>query len=228
MQKVLFGIFAHPDDEAFGPCGTLVLETRAGTELHLISLTAGEAGMNPDGHDNLADVRLQEWQKAGSLMGATSMHHLGYQDGTLCNMDHLAITDKIMDIVRSTVKDRSDLDIEFMSIDLNGVTGHIDHIVAARSACQAFCRLKETGLPMRRIRLACVPRTQFESHDCSFVFREAGRTANEIDEVVDARQVLDRVHQIMSCHHTQRSDARAQIGLLGDGVAVDHFIVQEF
>ena len=37
MKKIIFGIFAHPDDEAFGPSGTLLLETRSGTELHLIT-----------------------------------------------------------------------------------------------------------------------------------------------------------------------------------------------
>ena len=45
MKRVIFGIFAHPDDEAFGPSGTLLMETKAGTELHLITLTLGEAGI---------------------------------------------------------------------------------------------------------------------------------------------------------------------------------------
>lgn len=44
MRKILLGIFAHPDDEALGPVGTLLREVRDGAELHLITLTAGQAG----------------------------------------------------------------------------------------------------------------------------------------------------------------------------------------
>ena len=59
MQKILFGIFAHPDDEAFGPVAALLDEVEKGTELHLITLTGGENGTNPDNLDNLGEVRLQ-------------------------------------------------------------------------------------------------------------------------------------------------------------------------
>ncbi len=124
--------------------------------------------------------------------------------------------------------DRTDIEIEFISIDMNGVTGHIDHIVAGRSACLAFCRLKASGLPMTKIRLACIPRSQFDRTDTSFVLMEAGRGDDEIDEVVDARSHVDKVYEIMRCHHTQRGDAEMQINLLGDHVAVNHFIVPEF
>ena len=228
MKKVIFGIFAHPDDEAFGPAGTLLMETKSGTELHLITLTAGEDGVNPDEHEKLADVRLQEWRKAGKLLGATNMRHLGYQDGMLCNTDHLQITDKIMRIVEETIAGRDDIEIEFMSIDLNGVTGHIDHIVAGRSACLAFCRLASKGLPMSRVRLACVSRDQFTRTNTDFCFMEAGHTPQEINETIDARQYLNEVLEIMRCHETQRKDAEAQIAALGDGVAINHFIVPEF
>lgn len=228
MKKILFGVFAHPDDEAFGPAGTLLMETKAGTELHLITLTAGEAGVNPDNHENLADIRLAEWRQAGELIGATSMHHLGYTDGKLNNKDHLAITQKIIELVEATIAGRDDVSVEFMSMDLNGVTGHIDHIVAGRSACLAFCRLSDKGLPMKRLRLACLSRDQATRTNTDFCFMEKGRTKDEIGETVDAREYLDDVLAIMHCHHTQRGDANAQIDALGDGVAVNHFIVQEF
>lgn len=227
MQKLLFGIFAHPDDEAFGPAGTLLTETKSGTELHLITLTAGEAGMNPDGVDNLADVRLDEWRAAGKLLGASSQHHLGYYDGTLGNDDHLHIADKIMHIVKTCINGRDDTIIEFISMDLNGVTGHIDHIVAGRSACLAFYRLKATGLPMSRIRLACLSRDQATEFNTDFCYMEAGHPLDEIDETVDARPLIKEIRTIMHCHYTQRSDAQAQIAALGDGIAVNHFIVQE-
>lgn len=227
MKKILFGIFAHPDDEAFGPAGTLLLETRAGTELHLISLTAGEAGMNPDNVEDLPSTRLEEWHKAGQLIGATGMHHFEYTDGTLNNIDHLEITDRIFNLVQESIKDEDDVTIEFMSMDLNGVTGHIDHIVAGRSACLAYYRLKNMGLPMSKLRLACVPREFAQELNVDFVYMEAGRSEDEIDEIIDARSVVNEVLEIMHTHHSQRSDAETQINALGDRVAMNHFIVKE-
>lgn len=225
MQKIIFGIFAHPDDEAFGPCGTLLTEVLGGSELHLITLTAGENGMNPDQAQNLGEVRLKEWQAGATLLGATSTHHLGYIDGTLGNNDHIAITNQIEAIVEETTENRDDIEIEFISFELGGLTGHIDHIVASRSACLAFYRLRANDLPMRRIRLACLSHDDYPDQDTGFVFMQPGKTVAEIDETVDARDHLAKIHEIMRCHHTQRSDCDTQIQKLGDNVAVDHFVV---
>lgn len=227
MQKIIFGIFAHPDDEAFGPCGTLLTETAAGSELHIITLTAGDGSKstNPDNVPNLGDVRTEEWQAAAKLLGATSTHLLGYGDGTLGNDDHLTITDQIETLIHSTVDKRQDIEIEIMSFDLNGMTGHIDHIVAARSACLAFYRLKQAGLAMKQIRLYCLSREDYPTIDTGFVFMEVGRPRNDIDQTIDARPLLGKVQEVMRCHHSQRGDAEAQITKLGDRIAVDHFVI---
>lgn len=226
MQKIIFGIFAHPDDEAFGPSGALLLEAKAGTELHLMTLTAGENGMNPDNHENLGQVRLQEWRDAGRLMGATDMHHLGYIDGELGNNDHIAITSEIEALVRATIAGRDDIEIEFMSMDLNGITGHIDHIVAGRSACLAFYHLKSLGFPMTKLRLACLPADHLRELNTDFVFMEPGHPRHEIDETVDARDEIATIRQIIHTHHTQRSDGETHLAQLGDDVALNYFIVR--
>lgn len=227
MKKIIFGIFAHPDDEAFGPCGTLLLETRAGAELHLITLTAGENGMNPDNHENLGDVRLNEWRTAGKLMGATTMHHLGFIDGTLGNINHIEASEKIEALVRTVIAEQSDdVEVEFMTNDLNGITGHIDHIVAARSACFVFYKLKDRGLPLTRIRLATVPQSLLATHNLDFVYMEAGRPDSEIDEVIDAREIVTDIYEIMRAHHTQRSDGEGHISRHGENVAMNYFIVK--
>jgi LmbE family N-acetylglucosaminyl deacetylase len=225
MKKILFGIFAHPDDEAFGPVATLINEVENGTELHLITLTAGENGTNPDNLPNLGEVRLQEWHAAGELIGASSMHHLEYMDGTLNNHNHLEITTKIIEIVNEIVSDRDDIEIEFMSLDLNGYTGHIDHIVAGRSACLAFYRLRDTGLPMMRIRLACLSREEIPAINTSFVFMEPGKTIDEVNETVDGTQYTDKIHDIMRCHHTQRNDYETVTAYKGDKLGINYFIV---
>lgn len=225
MTKILFGIFAHPDDEAFGPVATLLKEVKSGTELHLIVLTGGENGTNPDSLPNLGEVRLQEWRAAGELMGATSMHHFGYIDGTLNNADHLEITDRIMQLVKDTAGDRSDYEIEFISLDLNGYTGHIDHIVAARSACLAFYRLRADGLPIQRIRLACLPEQEVPAVNTDFVFMQPGKSAAEIDEAVDGTEYTELIHQIMQKHHTQRGDYHSVATAKGDKIGLNYFVV---
>lgn len=226
MKKILFGIFAHPDDEAFGPVATLLKEVASGTELHLITLTAGENGTNPDGLENLGETRLNEWLKAGELIGASSMKHLGYVDNTLNNLNHLEITENIINIVNDVIANRNDIEIEFMSMDLNGITGHIDHIVAGRSACLAFYRLRENGIPMKKIRLACLSKEVIPDLNTSFVLMESGRLTDEIDETVDGREYVDKIHEIMRCHHTQRNDYGTIVGHKGESLGIDHFLVK--
>jgi len=227
MQKILFGIFAHPDDEAFGPVATLLQEVQSGTELHLIVLTGGENGTNPDNLPNLGEVRVAEWRKAGELIGASSLHHLGYIDGTLNNIDHLEVTQKVSALVHETVDGRDDIEIEFMSLDLGGYTGHIDHIVAARSACLAFYRLRNEGLTMTRIRLACLSQEEIPDINTDFVFMEPGKAPEEIDEVVDGSEFTDKIHDIMRCHHTQRADYEHVTAYKGDKLTINYFIVKD-
>lgn len=225
MKKVIFGIFAHPDDEAFGPSGALLMEKAAGNEIHLICATAGESGVNPDNVPNLAEVRLEEWRHAGTLIGADSMHHLGYRDGTLCNSNYLDMASKIDALVRNITKDRDDIEIEFMSIDLNGVTGHLDHIAIARIACYVFCNLKKTDPRVTRMRLACATREEVPETNCAWLYMEAGRTPEEVDEIIDASAHLDTIKQIMHAHRTQRADCDAHLARLGDHVALNYFLV---
>lgn len=227
MKKIIFGIFAHPDDEAFGPSGTLLAETLAGAELHLITLTAGDSGMNPDNHPDLAKERLKEWHKGGELMGAKSMHFLGFSDGCLCNDQMVEAGEKVLTLVKDLIKNSpQDSEIEFMSADLNGISGHIDHIVAGRAACWVFYKLKKEDNRATRIRLACVPSTWLSKSNIEWLYMEKGRDESEIDEVVDNRHLRDEIIEIMRVHHTQRSDGETHIKQRGDYIGINHFIVK--
>ena len=227
MKKSIFGIFAHPDDEAFGPGGTLLMETKAGTELHLITLTTGQAGTNPDNYPELGTVREQEWRAAGALLGATHMHDLGFRDGELNNIAMLQAAEKIEAIVTSAIGNHTDpIDIEFMTIDTNGVTGHIDHIVAARAACLVFYRQKAKDSRFKRIRLACLPYDRLPAVNTDWLYMEPGRTDAEIGEVIDARHLRDEIIMIMQAHHTQRADYKANLTRQGEMLGMNYFIVK--
>jgi len=230
MKKIIFGIFAHPDDEAFGPAGTLLAETRSGTELHLIALTngGGELSANPDRHDNLGEVRLQEWQEAGALIGAHKMTCLGYKDGKLSNDSMLEISERLIDMVQSVLKNESsDTQIEFMTLDLNGLTGHIDHIVASRAACLAFYHLKSGDQRLKRIKFYCLSDEFYPTMNTRWIYMEQGRSAHEINETTDNRSLREDILAIMSAHHSQRGDAQYHIKLLGNKLGIDNFIVKE-
>lgn len=227
MKKHLFAIFAHPDDEAFGPSGTLVLEAQSGTEVHLITLTSGQAGANPDAHRDLGAVRLTEWHAAASLIGATTTHHLGYKDGDLCNQTLLDIQEDLSLFIQGVISEQQEtVEIELMTMDDNGITGHIDHTVASRATSFVFETLRKKGLPLTRLRYYCVPYELFPSSNTDWIYMPAGRGPEEINEVVDARNVFEKVAQIIRCHHTQRHDGEAHLAMRGEQVAINHFIVK--
>lgn len=228
MNKIIFGIFAHPDDEAFGPSGALLKEVHSGAELHLITLTNGGAGMNPNNIPDLGATRLEEWRQAGKLLKATSLHHLGYNDGHLDNTAMIEIGHKLVEIVHTTLKTASsNMEVEFMSLDLNGLTGHIDHIVAARATCFAFYTLKPTDSRLRRILFSCLPATNYPTLDTGWIFRDKGRTPEEIDKVVDARALREEIIAIANCHATQAHDRDHFIKTAGDNLGMNYFMVKE-
>lgn len=228
MKKIIFGIFAHPDDEAFGPSGTLLMETKASNDVHLITLTFGDAGTNPDNVPDLGAVREEEWYEAGRLMGAKSMHFLGYKDGQLNNQAMIEVQEKLLDLISETIKDEpDDLKIELMSMDTNGISGHIDHIVAARSACYAFYKLKEKDPRVACLRLACVPKSQLPEANTHWLYMEPGREDSEIGMTVDARQHREEITAIMRAHRSQRSDGETHIKERGDSLGLNYFIIKE-
>ncbi|MBP6038092.1 MAG: PIG-L family deacetylase [Candidatus Saccharimonas sp.] len=227
MKKVIFGIFAHPDDEAFGCSPTLIKEVADGNEVHLITLTAGENGCNPDSHDNLGDIRLVEWRRGGEIIGAKSMHYLGYEDGTLNNLALASAASQIRMIIEPIILENTS-SIEFMSFDFNGISGHIDHIVASRAAALAFYQLKDV-YPNRltKLRLRCVPRKFLPEHNIDWLYMEAGREDKEIDETVDAQKYHSAIIEVIRAHHSQRGDGEAHIARFGKDIGLNYFMIIE-
>lgn len=228
MKKLLFTIFAHPDDESFGPSGTLIKEIREnGVDVHLITLTCGQNGTNPDNVGNLGEIRLAEWYRAGELIGASSSHYLGYMDGELCNLKYHEIAEKINAVIDEVIARYSEpVEVEFMTNDLNGISGHIDHIVAGRIACFVFYGRKESDTRFTRIRLACIPSIRLATHNIGWLYMEAGRNEHEIDEIVDARTYREDILAVMRAHHSQRQDCESNLAAVGDDLGLNYFMIR--
>lgn len=230
MKKVMFGIFAHPDDEAFGPSGTLLHIVQRKTDVHLICATDGAAGINCDDCEDLGACRTQEWLAAGKAFGATSMKQLGFADGSLCNGQFHTIAAAVESRIYK-VCDRYEEPVEmsFMTFERGGITGHIDHIVMSMVTSYIFHRLKNepvTSVSIGKLWYFCLPQSVQSQPNTSFVYMPKGLKDADITYVEDVRDVLDKKLAIMRLHHSQRSDAETILRHHGDKIGLEHFVIE--
>src|SRR5690554_3963746 len=84
-------IFPHPDDESFGPARAIAAQRRSGAEVHLLTLTKGEAtkvrhqlGVSKA---EMGEIRFREMQAVEKVLDLTSMKVADFPDGELAQMD---------------------------------------------------------------------------------------------------------------------------------------------
>jgi LmbE family N-acetylglucosaminyl deacetylase len=229
MRKILFGVFAHPDDEAFGPSATLMREVEAGTELHLVCATAGEGGANPDHCDNLGAVRLEEWRAAGEYIGAHRMYALGYADGHLSHHCYHALADRLEKHIREACSGLADTELCLMTFAANGITGHLDHIAISYITTFVYYRLKAE--PPQRVTVkelayfGLSAEQKPQSDGKYFIYSPPGYPAAFTNRQVDVRPYVAKKYEAMRLHHSQRYDAEHHIGLGETFHATDYFHV---
>jgi LmbE family N-acetylglucosaminyl deacetylase len=120
-KRRVLAVFAHPDDEAFGPSGTLALLSKYG-EVQLICATNGN---DPGRPEDLTKIRQQELQQSAEVLGISKVIFWDYDDGHLCNHRYHELVKKIAIEVE---RYQPDLLITFEN---RGVSGHLDHIALA-------------------------------------------------------------------------------------------------
>jgi LmbE family N-acetylglucosaminyl deacetylase len=168
MRKTLLAVFAHPDDESFGPGGTLAKYAAEGAAMHLICATRGEAGESDapdlDECEDLACQRERELRCATSILGLTELHLLDYRDSgmagaatnrhprALAQADPDALSDEVADLMLGL---RPQVAITF---DPFGGYGHPDHIAMHRATVAAFEQLPEDKRP-RKLYYTTFPKT---------------------------------------------------------------------
>ncbi|HUN22586.1 MAG TPA: PIG-L family deacetylase [Anaerolineales bacterium] len=83
-EKSLLFVFAHPDDESFGPGGTLAKYAQLGVNVHYACATRGEAGTvsaeHLGKHPDIASLRTAELLAAAGHLQLTGVHFLGWRD----------------------------------------------------------------------------------------------------------------------------------------------------
>jgi N-acetyl-1-D-myo-inositol-2-amino-2-deoxy-alpha-D-glucopyranoside deacetylase len=168
-DKRLLLAFPHPDDESFGPGGTIAKYAREGVDVHYVCATRGEVGsvdaemLKPYEHlpedQRLGALRGQELRRAADILQLTGLHYLGYRDSGMIgspdnqdprafiNADPDRVTGQLVKIIRTY---RPQVVVTF---DPFGGYGHPDHIFIHHRTTEAFhaagdaARYPEAGAP---------------------------------------------------------------------------------
>ncbi len=80
MKLDILAFGAHPDDVELSCSGTLAKQSSLGYKCGVVDLTQGELGTR-----GTAEIRLEEAQAAGKIMGLAIRENLGFKDGFFKN-----------------------------------------------------------------------------------------------------------------------------------------------
>ncbi len=200
MQKpTLVCLFAHPDDESFGPSGTIHLLTKT-HDVYIICATNGDAGENhhPDGDRiDLATQRQKEITQSSEVLGVKRVFFLHHKDGGLCNNNYHAIAAECQAIIDDLRPDT------LLTYEHHGISGHLDHIAMSMISSFLFERLSYVHTCM----YYCLRHDQnLRKPGEYFVYFPAGYAEEHIDQVFDVSSVLDIKKEAIQKHISQTKD----------------------
>jgi LmbE family N-acetylglucosaminyl deacetylase len=196
-DKTIVAIFAHPDDETFGPGGTLHKLTKNNT-VYTICSTDGGAGENysNDHTHSISDIRHAELTRASKILGVKEVFFLGFKDGTLNNNQYHDIADAVQ---AKLLEIQPDIVITF---EQKGVSGHIDHI--AMSMITSFVARNIPSIS--EVWFYGNLKERAETRKDYFVYYPQGYDRSEFNLVVDINDVWDVKVAAMHEHKSQAKD----------------------
>lgn len=199
QKKQVVGIFAHPDDEAFGPGGTLALLAKT-HNVYLICATNGDGKQgNRKKEKELGKIRKKELQASAKILGVKKIFFLGYRDGSLQHNLYHEIAQEVQVILEELQP------MTLITFEPRGVSGHIDHIVMSLISSYVFPRIASA----KKLMKYCVTTERSKTMgDGYFIHFPLGYTADEIDEVVDVSVVWEQKVQAMMQHKSQMHDIK--------------------
>lgn len=233
--KRLVAVFAHPDDESFGPGGTFARYADAGVEMVLVCGTRGEAGSighsKSYGPELLAKIRVAELEAAAEVLGFRGIRLLGYPDGEVAGVPREG---GIADVLRILREVEPDVVIAFHP---TGISGHLDHRTMTAFAAAAVETLwAEAPTTVDRVdppgddwraRLKLHYFTIPVSVTRQITWRELPPVADEdITVVLDTSAYAEVKRRAIHCHRTQLAFYERLVSMPGaDGrFAIERYV----
>lgn len=199
-------ILAHPDDEAFGPGGTIASLATYG-EVELISVT--------DGND---PRRVTELDQSVKILGINKIWRLHFTDGELGNNLYHKIADKFEKIF---YKVRPNL---ILTYELRGVSGHIDHVIVSMIATFVF----EKTRVAKELWYFCLDQRQRKAEgDDYFIYFPPGYKKSDIDLTIEVDSVWKTKTKAMYCHQTQIKDVESILSRYKELPKIENFQIKK-
>jgi LmbE family N-acetylglucosaminyl deacetylase len=137
-------VYAHPDDESFGPAAILARWVAGGAQVYGLWFTRGERGQvsvaPPPEPRQIARWREQDLREAAALIGYRSVEILDYADGSLDSIPQDVLESDVLDRLRGLAPE------VVLTFGPAGITRHPDHVAVHRAALAAFDRATAEGL----------------------------------------------------------------------------------
>ena len=219
MPRTVLAVFAHPDDETFGPGGTLAALAAAGDRVELLCATRGEAGTIGEsasfGPRRLADIRTGELAEAVRVLGIQPPVVMDLPDGGLADLAPRALLEPIVQLIRGR---RPELLVTFHP---DGLSGHDDHKTVTTRLLEAFDLAADEGYepglgaPHRasRIWVYSIPRSKASR----VTYRKLYDVPDEeLDAVIDVRPFVTAKRAAVTAHATQKPFIDKLEAFLGD------------
>lgn len=217
-KPVLVCVFAHPDDEAFGPAGTIHKFTKT-HDVYLLCATKGQVGQDSilEPKKRLTERRVQELRTSAKILGVKQVYFLGFKDGTLSNNLYHKLAEKI-----KLHFEKLNPEI-VMTYEPHGISGHIDHI--AVSFVAQFV-LRDHKKSVKELWMYCLKKGREEFRNSYFVYFPKGYEADQIDKVMNVEDVWDLKVAAMHAHVSQIHDAKEVLRVAEKFPKEEYFLVK--
>lgn len=216
MKRVLC-VFAHPDDEAFGPGGTIA-KLAKNHEVYILCATKGQRGeVSKRISGTLGQERAGELLASAKILGVKKVFFLGFKDGMLSNSIYHKLAEKVMKYVEA-LKPES-----MITFEPHGVSGHIDHIVVSMVTNYVF----DKAPYVKKLLMYAVTTEIASLRKNYFIYFPPGYTLLEIDKIVKTHDVWDQKVAAMYCHQSQMHDIKQILAIYEKRVKQEYFLVRK-
>lgn len=217
----LLYVFPHPDDESFGPAPAIARQRRRGHDVHLLTLTCGEATKQRHkfGYSKaeMGRVRYAEMQDVAEALDLAGLTVLDFPDGGLDDLDPRTLEAAVAERVRAVAPE------VLVTYAVHGISGHPDHLVTHAVVKRVFCALRDEGADRLR-RLAFFTLPEDGNAERPDHLQGSPEAAIDVVEAFDADD-LARARKALDCYVTYQDivEAHQPLRAVADGVCFELF-----